>query len=355
MNATLSRINRIPRVVTISLAFGLVMVVGLIDYTTGYELSFSVFYLVPIVALFWISGRAMAILASILSIGIWMLGDWMAGMHSSLILGWNGVITMAFYMIVLALLAWLKSFHETLESRIKERTAAFSGEMAERERLEKEILRIGESERQRIGYDLHDNLGQHLTGTAIAAMNVEQDLADMGHETAASMVHRIVDLVEGGISLARKIARGLAPVHLEADGLIDFLEELAVTTRSHLNTECHFEHEGTVWTVDVAAEIHLYRIAQEAVSNAVRHGKAKHITIRYSKTNGHVALTIKDDGCGLTVSTQENKGMGLLIMKHRAAMIGASLSVGSVPEEGTVVTCTFDKPYEPNRDEQEVR
>jgi len=331
------------------------MVVGLIDYSTGYELSFSVFYLVPIVALFWLSGRAMAILASVLSIGIWMLGDWLAGMQSSFILGWNGVITLTFYMIVLSLLVWLKSFHETLESRIKERTAALSEEMAERERLEKEILRISESERQRIGYDLHDNLGQHLTGTAIAAMNVEQDLADMGHETAAAKVRRVVDLVESGISLARKIARGLAPVHLETEGLIDFFEDLALTTCSHLDTECRFEHDGTEWPVDVATEIHLYRIAQEAVSNAARHGKAKHIVIRYAETNGHVALTIKDDGCGLAVVHMASKGMGLHIMKHRAAMIGANLSIGSVPEGGTVVTCTFNKPYEPSSTEQDVR
>ena len=355
MNSTLRRISRIPRVVAIFLALVIVVVVGLIDYTTGYELSFSVFYLIPIVALFWFSGWTIAILTSILSIGIWMLGDWVAGMHSSLILAWNGVITLTFYMIVLTLLAWLKSFQETLESRIQERTAALSEEMGERERLEKEILKIGESERQRIGYDLHDNLGQHLTGTAIAAMNVEQDLADMGHETAAAKVRRIVDLVESGISLARNIARGMAPVHLETDGLIDFFEELALATSSHLDTECRFEHDGTEWPVDVATEIHLYRIAQEAVSNAVRHGKAKHIVIRYLKTMGHMVLAIQDDGCGLAALQQESKGMGLLIMKHRAAMISANLSIGSVPEGGTVVTCTINKPYEPSRPEQDVR
>ena len=142
MNSTLRRISRIPRVVAIFLALVIVVVVGLIDYTTGYELSFSVFYLIPIVALFWFSGWTIAILTSILSIGIWMLGDWVAGMHSSLILAWNGVITLTFYMIVLTLLAWLKSFQETLESRIQERTAALSEEMGERERLEKEILKI---------------------------------------------------------------------------------------------------------------------------------------------------------------------------------------------------------------------
>ena len=323
--------------------------VGLIDYATGYELSFSVFYLVAIAASFWLAGWGMAILVSVLSIGIWVLGDWAAGMHKSFILAWNGVITMTFYMIVLLLLAWLKSSHETMEIRIKDRTAALREEMAERERLEKEILRISENERQRIGCDLHDNLCQHLTGTAIAALNVEQDLGDQGLETAAADVRRLVALVEEGISLAREIARGLAPVHLDADGLVDIFQELAMTTRNHLRTDCHFEYEGAVPTGDGATAIHLYRIAQEAVSNAVRHGKARHVTIRFSETGGQMVLTIEDDGCGLDALPRGSKGMGLLIMKHRAAMIGASLSVESVPTGGTVVTCAMKNQCPPTR------
>jgi len=328
--------------------------VGLIDHATGYELSFSVFYLVAIAASYWLEGMGFAILISILSIGTWIVGDWTAGMHSTLILVWNGVITMTFYMVVLALLAWLKSSHETLETRIRERTVALRDEMAERERLEKEILRISENERQRIGHDLHDNLCQHLTGTAIAALNVEQDLGDMGQEQAAANVHRLVDLVEEGISLARDIARGLAPVHLETDSLMDIFEELAMTTRNHLKTECRFEHDGMVRTEDLATALHLYRIAQEAVSNAVRHGKAKQIIIRFSATDGQVVLTIKDDGCGLAAVPHEGKGMGLLLMKHRATMIGASLSVASVPEGGTVITCALKEPFLPDSAEHDV-
>ena len=106
MNPTFLRINTLSRGTAISLSIGIMVAVGLIDYATGYELSFSVFYLVAIAALFWLSGRGMAILVSLMSIGIGVLGDWAAGMHKSFILVWNGVITMTFYMIVLALLAW---------------------------------------------------------------------------------------------------------------------------------------------------------------------------------------------------------------------------------------------------------
>jgi len=349
MNPTFRRINRLPRGIAIASTFGIVAAIGLIDYATGYELSFSVFYLVAIAASFWLAGARLAILVAILSIGIWILGDWTAGMRDSFILGWNAVITMTFYMIVLALLAWLKSSHDTLETRIRKRTAALRDEMAQRERLEKEILRISESERQRIGYDLHDNLCQHLTGTAIAALNVEQDLGDLGHEKAAADVRRLVDLVEDGISLAREIARGLAPVNLESGGLIDFFEELAMTTRNRLKTDCRFEYDGAVRTDDAATAIHLYRIAQEAVSNAVRHGKARHVVIRFSEAGGQVVLTVTDDGCGVAATPQEARGMGLLIMKHRAAMIGASLSLDSAPNGGTLVTCSLGNPCPPTR------
>ena len=344
INPTFRRINTLHRGTAVCLSFGIMVVVGLIDYATGYDLSFSTFYLVAIVSAFWFAGWATAILVAVLSIGIGVLGDWAAGMHESLILAWNGVITLTFYLIVLSLLAWLKTSYDTLEMNVRDRTLALREEIAERERLEKEILRISESERQRIGCDLHDNLCQHLTGTAIAALNVEQDLTDIGQHAAAADVKRLVTLVEESISLAREIARGLAPMHLEADGLLDIFQELAMTTRNHLKTHCEFEHDGSTWSADAATAIHLYRIAQEAVSNAVRHGKAKHIAIHIAANDGRIVLTIDDDGCGMAAAPHDGKGMGLLIMKHRATMIGASLTVDSVPTGGTIVTCTIHQP-----------
>jgi len=315
--------------------------VGLADYLTGYEISFSVFYLVSISTALWFVGRGFAIFISGLSVASWILGDWAAGApySSSFILVWNAVITMAFYAVVVWLLSWLKASQETLELRIQERTAALIDEMAERGRLEKEILAISEREQRRIGCDLHDNLCQHLTGTAIAALIVEQDLTEMGQDKPAHDVKRLVTLVEEGISLAREIARGLSP--LAPQGLLDAFEELAMTTRNRLKTECRFEHYGAV-PVDDAAAIHFFRIAQEAISNAVRHGRAKRVLIRFTAAEDRIVLVIEDDGCGLPSPLPEGKGMGLRIMKHRASMIGAVLSVGRAPTGGVVVTCSLD-------------
>ena len=356
MNFTSPRIKALPRVLVVALTFVILVAVGLADFLTGYEISFSVFYLVAISMALWLVGRGFAILISALSIASWILGDLAAGAQysNSFVLVWNAVITLTSYIIVVGLLSWLKSSQETLEKRVSEKTAALRDEMTERERLEKEILAISEREQRRIGYDLHDNLCQHLTGTAIAAVIVEQDLAEMGIEKASGDVRRLVNLVEEGISLSREIARGLSPVQLEPQGLMDAFEALAATTSNRLKTECHFEHDGPVLVDDAATAIHLYRIAQEAISNAIRHGRAKRFIISFSEMEDVIVLAIKDDGCGLPSVLPVGKGMGLRIMKHRATMIGAGISVNLDPGGGTIVSCSLKNKISPSFSSQDV-
>jgi signal transduction histidine kinase len=324
--------------------------IALADFLTGYEISCSAFYLLAIAIALWFEGKRFAILISILSITSSIMANWAAGAHYStpFIIAWNAVITMISYGIVIMLLSWLKSSQMTLEKRILERTAALTDQMAKRERLEKEILAVSEREQRRIGCDLHDNLCQHLTGTAITALIVEQDLSEMGLKEAAGGVKRVVTLVEEGISLAREIARGLTPALLDPPGLMDAFEELAATTTNRLKVECYFENEGPVLVEDTETAIHLYRIAQEAISNALRHGHSKRIVISFLAVDDHFILTIKDNGSGLPSGQPEGKGMGLRIMKHRAAIIGASLSVNPAPLGGTMVTCSLtDQTHSP--------
>ena len=282
---------------------------------------------------------------AVLSIMVWAFVNWEDGYSKPYMLAWNGLITMAFYMIVLELLSWLKTSHETLESRVMDGTAALREELAERRRLEKEILAVSENERQRICRDLHDNLCQHLTGVAMAAQNVEQDLRAVGNEKTADDVQRLVELLEKGIVSARDIARGLAPMHLESGELTAALEELASTTINQHGIDCSFDHDGSVRMENPASSIHLYRIAQESVTNAVRHSRARHIAIRLAELDDQVILTIKDDGCGLTDPPLATKGAGLRIMKHRASLIGAGFSIQSHPECGTIVACSLNKAF----------
>jgi len=204
--------------------------------------------------------------------------------------------------------------------------------------LEKELLAVSEREQRRIGHDLHDSLCQHLTGTALAGQVLGEKLEARGLPEAAD-AGRVVSLVEEGITLARSLARGLAPVDLEAEGLMAALRELAKNVSERFNVDCTFDAPEFVPMDDDASAIHLFRIAQEAISNAIRHGRAKRVVIALSISTEGVRLSITDDGAGLPEPMPAAHGMGLNIMRHRSAMIGATFDIRRIAQ-GTRVECT---------------
>lgn len=210
-------------------------------------------------------------------------------------------------------------------------------EITENKRLENEIQEISEQEKRRIGQDLHDGLGQYLTGIACMVKVVEQKLASRDLAEAAD-VKKITTLVNETISQSRDLARGLSPVELETNGLQAALQELA-TRVSRTNVNCVLKAPTFTRVYDNAAAIHLYRIAQEAVNNAVKHGQARNIAIGLSTQNNQVELTVLDDGCGLPKNGPKTTGMGLRVMNYRAGMIGAAVSIAPVTPHGTLVRC----------------
>jgi signal transduction histidine kinase len=198
---------------------------------------------------------------------------------SSLVPVWNTVIALTFFFVVVWILAKLRSLHYELEERVRQRTAALNNEMQERMRLEEEILSISEREQQRIGHDLHDSLCQHLTGVALAGEVLSEQLAAKSLPEAKAMDH-IVEMVEGAIELTRTLARGLHPFELEGEGFTDALRELAATITEGFKTPCTFECDKPVEIREPGVATHLYRIAQEAITNAVKHSNAKKIVVR---------------------------------------------------------------------------
>jgi signal transduction histidine kinase len=318
----------------------IVAVVGLVDYLTGHELSFSVFYLLGVVLAAWFVGRGFGAFVSVLSVAVWVAGDLASGARfsSPLVPIWNGVILLTFYLVVVWLLVRLRSFHQTLERQVRERTLALTEEMAERERLECELLDISEREQHRIGQDLHDGLCQHLTGATLAGQVLEEKLAAMNLPEAAD-AEKVVQLMEEGINLARRLAKGLYPVEVEADGLMLALEEHAATSADLFKVACRFECDLPVLIHDTATAGHLYRIAQEAVGNAIKHGKARNISIRLDANEDSTVLAVRDDGVGLPDPLPKSRGLGLRIMAHRSGMIGARFAAHRVPAGGSLVTC----------------
>ena len=214
-------------------------------------------------------------------------------------------------------------------------------DITERKRLEKTILEISAREQRRIGQDLHDGLGQHLTGIAFMSKVQEQKLVEKGLPEAAGDAAKIVNLVNEAINKTRELARGLLPVVSDAHGLMSALQQWAGEVEDLFAVSCRFHCFTPVLIHDDAVATHLYYIAREAVNNAIKHGHAQHIVIRLAAVEQQGALTIQDDGYGIGNTTPGTKGMGLHLMNYRARMVGGTLEVQSATIAGTMVTCLF--------------
>jgi PAS domain S-box-containing protein len=219
----------------------------------------------------------------------------------------------------------LKRTEQTLQEHI-----------AEHQRMERAILEIGTTVQRQIAQDLHDGLGQHLTGIAFMSKVLEQKLADAG-VSEASDAATIVRLVNEAIHKTRELSRGLLPVVSDADGLVSALTRWAVEIEDLFHIPCELQCAGTVQVPDVRVATQLYHIAQEAVSNAIRHAKPTHLIVSLAPG----LLVVQDDGIGLGDAPSRPTGLGMQIMRYRANMIGGSLDIERGEHGGTVVRCRF--------------
>lgn len=212
-------------------------------------------------------------------------------------------------------------------------------DVSERKRLEREVLDIGNRERQRIGHELHDGLCQELTGVALMlrsiATHVRRDILPTDRQFA-----EIVALVNSAIEGARTMARGLSPVTIDRGGLLSALDVLVGRARASSGVEIRL-HVGvpTDRMIAEATASHLYRIAQEALNNAVKHAAARSITVALEVVNDELQLTVSDNGQGLPVDALHGSGMGLKIMDYRARMIGGYIDIAPGGRGGTRVRC----------------
>jgi len=213
-------------------------------------------------------------------------------------------------------------------------------DITERKHLEKAILDISAREQRRIGQDLHDGLGQHLTGIAFMAKVHEAKLSEQGRADTEDAA-KIVKLVNEAIHKTRELARGLLPVVSDSHGLMSALQLLTAEVEDLFGVSCRFHCESPVLIHDVTTATHLYYIAQEAVNNAMKHGGAKKIVMQLTADQGRGRLTIADDGKGIAENSARVQGMGLHIMHYRANMVGGALEVRRAVPRGTAVNCIF--------------
>lgn len=253
----------------------------------------------------------------------------------------------------------LERAHDELEARVAERTRELAhlneklshtvdeqqkanerlqAEIEERRRLEERVLQISEREQRRIGQDMHDGLGQHLTGVACLSKALQQKLQAAG-ELGVAESAQLVGLVDEGIQQTRNLARGLYPAELETHGLLASLTTFAATAQQLYDTSCRVVCLQPLAEPDLRTSIQLYRIAQEAISNAVKHGGASYIAIGIEAVDGDLRFAIEDDGIGIAEGSADTGGLGLAIMRYRAESIGARIEIGRRQSGGTAVVC----------------
>ena len=339
----LKRFDSWPRQVVALVCILLITLVGLLDYATGYETFFFTFYLLAIFWGTWRVGASFGALLSALSVTAWISSNIEAGAHYSsyVVPVWNAAIMFTIYLIVVLLLARLKKIHAELEERVGLRTAALTREIQERVRLQKELLETADHEQRRVGRELHDGLCQHLTGTALAGHLLSQKL-DAASPAEAGEAARLVQLMQEAIEMTRNLSHQLDPVELKTGRLKDHLEDLAASTSQRFKIACRLDFHLDE-PLAAAPATHLYRIAQEAVAQAVLRTPVQQIWIGLDSADNEVVLTITDDGAFPPAAASKNAGAGRA-MAYRADLIGATLNIDRLASRGTRLTCVLPHP-----------
>ncbi len=317
-------------------AVALVGIIGFIDYITGYEVPIYPFYALPILLMVWFSSPRATAVISVLSGLVWWWADAAAGHQYSneWLRYWDVLVRLMFFCLVAFAGTTFKQHRDAMRARV---------ELLERsQRLEHEIISISERERQSIGRDLHDGMCQYLAAIGFTADLLKQDLAREAH-TRADTAGEIAHLVQDALRRVREVARGLSPVERDEGGLELALEELALSTSHLTGIACTFLCPEPVGVPDSILAVHLFRIAQEAIGNATRHGRAKTVIIALEAGGGELSLRVSDDGVGFNATTGKTGGMGLNTMRYRARVIGGALEIYPNTPSGTVVSCTISE------------
>jgi signal transduction histidine kinase len=321
-------------------ALGLAIIIGFIDYLTGYETAFWPFYSIPILLMLWFGNRSLAIVISVVSTVAWWWADKASGhLYSSEWLRlWDAIVRLMFFCLAIFAGWTFRQQRDAIRARL---------ELLERShQLEQEIISISEREQQRIGRDLHDGVCQFLAAISFTASMVSRELERESH-ILAKTAGEIASLLQDAARQTRDLARGLTPVDRDEDGLESALQELAASTSRLAGISCSFVCPGPVQVRDNTQAIHLFRIAQEALGNAMKHGKAKTVVIALEAGDDACSLRVSDDGIGFDANGSEKKGMGLSIMRYRARMIGGTLEIQPNAPTGTVVACTIESIVRP--------
>jgi signal transduction histidine kinase len=314
-------------------ATALLLPIAFYDYSTGYVVSLSILYCVPIFLVAWCCDRKSGVLMALIAGITWWWADVQAG-HPYLrswMEAWEVFVRCGFFLITAIGTSSVKQQRDASASRI--------ALLEYTQRLEREIIGISEREQERIGQDLHDGICQYLAALSCSAASLKSDLEGHDLPAEARVADELAGFLRDAVVQTRNLARGLVPVQMDEAGLASSLEELTASATRLLGIRCVYESEGTPLIRDNVVAMHLYRIAQEAINNATKHGKAANVLVSLVEDGKATTLRIADDGAGISKTTNGNEGMGLGLMHYRARLVGGELSIEEPHAGGTVVSC----------------
>jgi PAS domain S-box-containing protein len=223
--------------------------------------------------------------------------------------------------------------------------SAIARDVTDRKALQREVLDIATLEQRRIGQELHDGIGQELTGLSMLTQRLLGELAD-DRLRQTDVARKIHTGLERALSHVRAMSKGLVPVEVDAEGLMVALADLAARISDLHDISCRFECQRPVAITDNQTAMHLYRMSQEAVTNAIKHGRPHNIVIRLGVEGEWATLRVIDDGAGFSAASRNGAGTGLRIMHYRAELIGAQLTIKAARPHGTIVTCSLPQHVE---------
>jgi len=310
----------------------LTLLLGWLDDATGWEVSLLILYAMPITLAVWWGGIVTGLIVTLAS-GIvwWQANEDTLPYETNFALGMAFVNRIFYFCVVVYAVSAVRKKQDADAEHIRM--------LEERRQMEQDIVSVSEHEQQRIGQDLHDGLCQHLAAVGCAARMLAEDLQAKGVAEAEDVI-MIEESIQQAVLEARNLARGIFPVHVDRSGLAAALQDLArtmsrLTGAKIMVTECE-----DVPADEPEVSMHLYRIAQEAVANAVRHGEATEINIAMKIDGQSLELAIEDNGKGMPpVSRIRSEGMGLRTMHYRAQVLQATLNFKPRAGGGTRVCC----------------
>ncbi|MGE5263870.1 MAG: ATP-binding protein [Acidobacteriota bacterium] len=351
-------LNR-PQVVTTIIGLAAVVVLGFADYLTGPDISFTLFYLIPLSLVAWSSGRRAGFLLSLISAIVWLRVDLALGTVYSNPLAryWNAAAKLGFFLVVVQLEVSLKALNRNLERLVKERTALLEDEVAERKRTEQALreseersrrlaehtIDSQEKERRFLARELHDEIGQVLTAVKTNLQALQ--LSDIPR-ALAQRLDESIGVVERALGQISDLSVDLRPSLLDDFGLVPALEWYARRQAQRSGFQVTFLATPEEMRLPPSLETTCFRVAQAALTNVARHARAKQVRIELRRTEAELLLVVRDDGVGFDVAralerTAHNENFGLLAMQERVRLVAGEIEFESAPRCGTQVRAHF--------------